>query len=89
MLGNILYRVCSVRERRLPVFRGPQVGDRVQRPQLRRLRFTGRRHDRGQVRRMYVPVDTRAESPRGQGGMGQRETVVFERLAPKCGQEKW
>lgn len=68
-----------MRERGLPVFRGPQVGDRVQRPQLQGTRFAGRRHVRGQARGVLISIDTGAKGPREQAGGGQTEkTVVLE-----------
>lgn len=48
-----------MRERRLPIFRGPQAGDRVQCTRLQRIRFAGRRLVCGQTHRLHVPTATR------------------------------
>lgn len=75
-----------MRERGLPVFRGPQTGDGLQRTQLQRTRFAGRRHVRGQARRVLIPTDTGAEGPGEQAGGGRSETVVPESVtAPERG----
>jgi len=48
----------TVRGGRLPIFRGPPAGDRVQRTRLQRIRFAGRRHVCGQTRRVHFPAHT-------------------------------
>lgn len=60
-ISNLPIIMPAVRGRRLRVFRGPQIGDSVQRTQLRRIRFAGRSHVRGQVRQVHVPIDIPAQ----------------------------
>lgn len=46
----------------LPIFCGPQAGDRVQRTRLQRIWFAGRRHVCEQTRRVHFPADTGCRS---------------------------
>jgi len=85
-----MYILCdlhTVRGRRLPIFRGPQAGDCVQRTRLQWIRFAGRRDVREQTRRVHVPVDTSCISAKKasncSAGGGQQKTKT-ERWRWQC-----